>query len=196
MKAPWRRWTRSFPVLTICSSNKFQEGNLCRGCWKASSQLRQSEGGRWSHWEWSRRSISRQAPTCELRNHPVSLMLKKRWVYGWTFVANNSSAPHRCLTHLSMSKLLSLETSSARQPCLGHPLAPAWLRLQKCFITNSNYHSGFIIAFPSGFCLCCLETMLKATSTRSITHLGTNNWDEGRWSREDLFAEGRFSTPR
>lgn len=94
-----------------------------------------------------------------------------------------------------MSKLLSLENSSVPQPCLGHPLVPACLRLQKCFITNINYHSGFITAFPSSFCLCCLETMLKATSTRSITHLGTNNWDEGRWSREDLFAEGRFSAP-
>lgn len=94
-----------------------------------------------------------------------------------------------------MCKLLSLETSSVPQPCLGHPLVPAWLRLQKCFTTNINYHSGFITAFPSSFCLCCLETMLKATSTRSITHLGTNNWDEGRWSREDLFAQGRFSAP-
>lgn len=72
-------------------------------------------------------------------------------------------------------KTSHLETSSLPQPCLGHPLVPAWLGLQKCFITNSNYHSGFITAFPSSFCLCCLETMLKATSTRSITHLGTNN---------------------
>lgn len=106
---------------------------------------------------------------------PVSLILKKTQVYGLTFVANNPSAPHRCLTHLLMSKFLSLEISSAPQPCLGHPVAPAWLRLQKFFITNTNYHSGFIIASPSGCCLCCLETTLKATRTRSITHLGTKN---------------------
>lgn len=80
-------------------------------------------------------TIFRQAPTYELRKHPVSLMLKKTQFYRPTFVANNPSAPHRCLTHPYMSRLLSLETISDSQPCLGHPVTPACLGLQKCFIT-------------------------------------------------------------